>query len=301
MGRLSAWLLSVPSNPPPGWLHALLSFIEHNLVTLPLGIVGGAVGIVYPPMFYLCGACILLGLHRSHALQGKPRVIQLVVYIVVAVIVFISFFRLNTFVQRKLNDNNTILAKLVASFVPASSKGQMQSPPKLDPTGPQVNKPASSAPQKEVHHRAQATSIERQDVLKIRSDARSLINSLYEAMTQYDSDVEHWIEMGRHGEKGPHDMISVVTKQFMDRYISDYRSDVMNTQRQLLGHIQEVPNRNPDIDRIYQMCLTLPYPNPRDIGEEIFDLRLLLNEMEREHGLPLSGTQLKFPLTIGSQ
>lgn len=142
---------------------------------------------------------------------------------------------------------------------------------------------------------------EQSDVLKIRSDARSLINSLYGAMTQYDSDVEHWIEMGRHGEKGPHDMIGVVTKQFMDRYISDYRVDVMNTQRQLLGHIQEVPKRNPDIERIYQMCFTSPYPNPRGIGEEIFDLRLLLNEMEREHGLPLSGTQLKFPVTIGSQ
>ena len=86
--NLLAWLLSAPS-PPPLWLHAVLGVIEHNLFTLPIGIIGVIVGLIFPPMFYLCGFCIVLAIHRQKPFGGHSRVFQSSVYIGISIVLFL--------------------------------------------------------------------------------------------------------------------------------------------------------------------------------------------------------------------
>src|SRR6266436_3121877 len=50
----------------------ILDFFEHNLFTLPVGVVGGIVGILfYAPVLVVCGVCVLLAFHRAKVVSGR--------------------------------------------------------------------------------------------------------------------------------------------------------------------------------------------------------------------------------------
>jgi hypothetical protein len=115
--KFAQWILSAPQSSPPAWVNSVVGVLEHNLVTLPAGILGGVVGLVFPRMFYLCGFCILLAVHRVGVVKGKKRIIQFGTYITLGIIIVVATHKLTVVVQEKLNDCNTALAKLVASFV----------------------------------------------------------------------------------------------------------------------------------------------------------------------------------------
>jgi hypothetical protein len=115
------WLLS-PPRPTPNWIQSILGVLEHNLCTLPLGLIGGIVGLIFPPLFFLCGVCILLAFHRKSPVKGLSRAVQGGAYLALALGLFLGLWKLNTEVQRKLADNNTAFARLVASVVGSSAK-----------------------------------------------------------------------------------------------------------------------------------------------------------------------------------
>jgi hypothetical protein len=125
--RFLRWLQSPPSSDPPPWLQTILRFLEHNLVTLPLGILGGVGGVLFPVMTYLCVGCFLLALHRTEVVKGRTRAVQLCAYVGLLVIGLICFHIFNVKVQQQLADSNTALAKLVARYVSPSASPQQAS------------------------------------------------------------------------------------------------------------------------------------------------------------------------------
>src|SRR5580698_10585497 len=118
------WLLSTPSSNTPDWAHRFLLFIEHPLTILFAGIIGGVVGLIFPPLFYLCGVSVILALHRSQALKNTSRATQMIAYAFLSVVLMFGLANLNTAIQQKLADNNTSFAQRVAVLVGAMLKSK---------------------------------------------------------------------------------------------------------------------------------------------------------------------------------
>jgi hypothetical protein len=127
------WMLSAPTEKRAGWIHSTLSFLEHNFVILPAGIIGGIVALIFPPMFAVLGVCFLLGLHRSGAISGQSRLKQTLAYLLLAAISFVGLSRLNMVIQDKSAANNISFAKLVVSFFPKTPTIATESKPLPQP------------------------------------------------------------------------------------------------------------------------------------------------------------------------
>ena len=97
----------------------LLEFVEQPLFTLPVGIVGGIVGLLfYTPMLALCGLCVLLAFHRAKVVSGESVLrIQLPAYVVLSVVVMASLYGLHVVVMHKLAEDNASLARRIAEYV----------------------------------------------------------------------------------------------------------------------------------------------------------------------------------------
>ncbi len=97
------------------WQKAL-AFLEHPLFTLPVGIIGGLVGIlVSAPVLFVCGACVLLAFHRANVVSKKPIwKVQVPAYFGLVVVVIGLLFLLNRLVDKKLKDANITLSGLIA-------------------------------------------------------------------------------------------------------------------------------------------------------------------------------------------
>ena len=99
--------------------HRFLEFIEHPLFTLPVGTVGGIVGILwYSPVLAVCGACVLLAFHRAGVVAGEAFwKIQVPAYFILCSIVVSGLYGLRVLIERKLTEENISLSQLVASAV----------------------------------------------------------------------------------------------------------------------------------------------------------------------------------------
>jgi hypothetical protein len=67
-------------------------------------------------MFTVLGICFLIGLHRSRAVEAKPRIVQIGAYVSLAILSFFGLSKVNEIVQRRLSESNTSFARTVASF-----------------------------------------------------------------------------------------------------------------------------------------------------------------------------------------
>jgi hypothetical protein len=66
----------------------LFPFIEQPLFTLPVGIAGGIVGVLFAiPVLLVIDGCLLLALHRSRALDGLKRGVKVFCYATLFVVV----------------------------------------------------------------------------------------------------------------------------------------------------------------------------------------------------------------------
>jgi hypothetical protein len=115
--------------------HRLLDFVEHPLLTLPVGILGGIVGILlYAPVLAVCGLCVVLAFHRAKVVSGESvwRV-QIPAYVVLCGIVVLSLYALHNVIDRKLADSNVSLSKLVAQYVTQNLPGPSPPPETYKP------------------------------------------------------------------------------------------------------------------------------------------------------------------------
>jgi hypothetical protein len=95
-----------------------IDFIEHSLFILVAGIVGGLLaGLLYTPAFVICGACIVLAFHRTKVVAGTSYLIQVPSYLALFATVTLSLLWVRNLALRKLAEENTAFAQLVASIV----------------------------------------------------------------------------------------------------------------------------------------------------------------------------------------
>jgi hypothetical protein len=81
----------------------LLDFVEQPLFTLPIGIIGGIVGVlVYAPVSIVCGVCIALAFHRAGVVAGEKWRKQAAAYIVLAVLLAVGLYGLHTIIIKNL-------------------------------------------------------------------------------------------------------------------------------------------------------------------------------------------------------
>lgn len=88
----------------------ILAFFEQPLFTLPVGIVGGIVGVlVYMPILALSGACILLAFHRAQVVSDERPRVQIAAWVSLVVIVIFAVYGVGTLIRRHLP--HTLTAK----------------------------------------------------------------------------------------------------------------------------------------------------------------------------------------------
>ena len=87
-------------------------------------------GVIYKPVFVLLGVAVLLALHRSNALRGKSRAMQITCYLSLACLLYMGLSAIHCTVQQKVSEGNSALARLVALYI-----SKPNSIPNAEPVG----------------------------------------------------------------------------------------------------------------------------------------------------------------------
>ena len=88
--QVRSWLLSPPQSEGK-LLDSVLGFFEGNLVASVMGVAGGLLAPLYPKMLFLCGAVLILAVHRHGIVRGRSRVLQTIVYVVASFLTVLQF------------------------------------------------------------------------------------------------------------------------------------------------------------------------------------------------------------------
>jgi len=117
---------SVPiPTTPPGPMprkpvhHRLLDFAEQPLFTLPIGIVGGLVGVFfYAPVLAVCGVCVILAFHRAKVVTGEHIwKAQVPSYVVLCAFVVSSLYGLHVLLRDQVAEANISLSHSLGDYL----------------------------------------------------------------------------------------------------------------------------------------------------------------------------------------
>jgi hypothetical protein len=289
------WRNFVLSQAPSGGRKGgqrFFDFIEQPLFLFVASIIGGIVGVtVYTPVFAICVICILLALHRSKALSGLRPIAQAGSYILtfalsMTILVWVGHkMRASTsdFISKIIDG----VAQKIRPTIPEQSREQAPNavaPPK--PLQPQP-KPKSRPPQ---------TALPPSDdpsVARIRADVTGLIYIIYSSLQELVKSEDFWRSTKSQGAVNT--MIPAQQKAFAKDYEDKYRKKVVDTRQVLISHIRHLTPNESDMDPLY-----VPEDVPpgwttisqNDVQNQLCDLRALLNELEKENNMELSGGDL---------
>jgi hypothetical protein len=133
------------------------------------------------------------------------------------------------------------------------------------------------------------------EISSIRSESISLINRLYGSLNVFNREDDGYKSQPKELKLATEAERKRLLVEFGKAYQKDYAKLVADLYVTLMGHIQQPPPpRYGDRERIYQV-IYLPNGGllPQVVEDQLFDLCILLNEMERENNLPLSCSNLK--------
>lgn len=130
-----------------------------------------------------------------------------------------------------------------------------------------------------------------QEITKLRVDARTLIVNLNDSILDWQRKTQFF----RHAAP----LREQFRAEFCHKYETEYKNKVGSIKDRLIGHIRDIPEpplsktRNDiyDIERYLGSGCSV---QAVEVEFQVFDLRLLLNQMERENGLELSCQKLTF-------
>src|SRR6266481_2497198 len=121
----------------------IFAFIEHPFTLGALFLLGGIVGtILFTPAFVICAVCILLGFHRSGVVSGRSTKVQVVSYVVLAVVLAVGGY----FLYQRLD---SALQRMQAEFARKISDSMKEKPVTSDKVEAKVEhsaEPSSSNP-----------------------------------------------------------------------------------------------------------------------------------------------------------
>jgi hypothetical protein len=129
--------------------HRFLDFIEHPIVLSVLGIVGGLVAAIYPPVLFVSVGCLLLALHRSKAVADLSRKVQAFWYAVVFIVGALGMF----FIVRSISSRAHKFANEIATAV-WSMQSERAKPAPAAATGAPVTTAQSIRPDTPMRKRA---------------------------------------------------------------------------------------------------------------------------------------------------
>jgi hypothetical protein len=137
----------------------LLEFFEQPLFLLAASVIGGIVGFVlYPPVFALCGVCVVLAFHRAKVVSEESWPVQGLSYLALCCFVVWGLYALHWKLDKRLADSNMSFSQLVASAVtkslpkPSPSNSEKgvppasTQPPTTEVSPPKVETPAYPPP-----------------------------------------------------------------------------------------------------------------------------------------------------------
>jgi hypothetical protein len=115
----------LPAEPPLAHMpkkpvhQRLLDFVEQPLFTLPIGIIGGLVGVFfYAPVLTVCGLCVFLAFHRAKVVAGESLWrVQVPVYAVLCTIVVSGLYGLHVVIRNQLAEANISLSHSLGDYL----------------------------------------------------------------------------------------------------------------------------------------------------------------------------------------
>lgn len=135
------------------------------------------------------------------------------------------------------------------------------------------------------------------EIAKVRTDATGLIHKLWDSYKHWNEKDQFW--GGRAGTIPTNATRRYQLRNnqdFTSKYRQTYEPQIVDVRNRLLAHIRELPTPplNWDRERIYNIG---PMPDGTMMITEVInlicDLRLLLNQLERENNLQLSCRDIK--------
>jgi hypothetical protein len=165
-------------------------------------------------------------------------------------------------------------------------------PPPTRPITPQFAPASKQQPQPPVQFPDDPS------IAKVRADATSLIYRLYKSMDDEVRDINNWRSFRQ--TSGVQIMITKRHKEFSENYNDTYRNEAISIRKALMGHIRHLPPTRHSTEHLYKPLEIQPagWPSPQvsesDVSEQLCDLRMLLNQLEKENNLELSATELVF-------
>jgi hypothetical protein len=143
---------------------------------------------------------------------------------------------------------------------------------------------------------APSPTLESTDTAKIRTDAAGLLHNVYISNRAWWDEINNEsrnIQNHAGSEVVAQIRIHQANDKFNKSYQETYRRDISNTRQVLEGHIQHLPQANPNsIEFLYREMPPNWPASPQLVEDQLCYTRLLLNELEREHKMELTGGEL---------
>jgi len=126
----------------------IFAFIEHPFTLGAFFLLGGLVGaILFTPAFVICAVCILLGFHRSGVVSGRSTKVQVVSYVVLAVVLAVGGYFLYQRLDSALQRMQTEFAKKISDSMKERHGTNDKAEVKVDhPAEPSSSNPTSNKP-----------------------------------------------------------------------------------------------------------------------------------------------------------
>jgi hypothetical protein len=257
ISRVLSWLNTSPQpHLHEGLWHELLSFLEQPLVTIPAGVIGGVLGILFPWVMYVCAGFLMLAVHHHVDFSRRARWKQISTFAILAPMLVIAVYRMNLAIQKKLQENNISFATLVASDVPApKSSPPINLPTQIPSPPPHPRVVPKPLPGKE--HTAVNPVTDADPDVKLLSDAERLCVAL---LGWHDAKIHQRVERENETKKENADrrldeqvanaQIAWVDKTWWDETLPDYQQtfapELLRTRRLMLALAPEAAGHTRD-------------------------------------------------------
>src|SRR6267142_2702334 len=244
-----------------------------------IGLIGGSIASVAPVptlpwIFGVAGIALTIHVFR-HLLRGKGA-LRIVANVIVIPLIWLSLWRFHSYLLTKLPP-----APLTAEDIPRIAEAVLA---KINNRNiPEAANPKVDAIADEVAKKIR--ELQAKEISRVRAEATSLIFHFYGTLTQYEDDSNR-IRQSQSSIKNL--MMRDRRDKLAQDYDQQYRKQIKGVRESLMRNIHKMPEAGDfDRERLYDDKYT-DRLTTIEMEQQLSDLRLMLNEMEKENGLLLS-------------
>ncbi len=250
-----------------------------------IGLIGGSIASVapVPTLPWIFGvAGIALTIHVLRNLLRGGKALRLLANVIVIPLIWLSLWRFHSYLLTKLPP-----APLTAEDIPRIAEAVLAKMNNPNIPGAQAN-PKVDAIADEVAKKIR--ELQAKEISRVRAQAASLIFHFYGTLTQYEDDSNR---TGQSQSSIKNLMMRYRRDKLAQDYDQQYRKQIKDVREDLMRNIHKMPEAGHfDRERLYDDKYT-DRLTTIEMEQQLSDLRLMLNEMEKENGLSLSCTDIK--------